>query len=638
MENKSEPEERRTTSSLFPLFPAGAEVSGTSSTLQWLSNTSFTTDLSVVAQAVREHEEEEEEEEEKEEERGGEEQQNEDYEAKSSRSYHFVEESVEGDEKFSDSDRDTMKEKREEKNKTKRSKRKRSREGDSEFSDFGSGKSNVRARVDSLTKPAKDYYFDTHPDPDTLAFGSLYRMDIPRYKSCNPKKSPGFDSFWFYRWNQKGPALDQDGDASALDNKTKSGGRYWSAKYAALERHKDLKRIHHIAPRKSAAMSLDDFIPLSDEGADNCSISKHSVVEESWEDEVLRKTRDFNKLTREHPCDEKVWLAFAEFQDKVASMQTKKGARFQILEKKISILEKAVEINPDNEELLLCLLKAYRNRDSPDILIGRWQKILMQHSGNYKLWQEFLHVVQGEFSRFKVSDVRKMYSHAIQALSAACGKQSRQVHQSVKSSDPDVSQLELGLVHIFISLCRFEWQAGYHELATALFQAEIEFSLFCPSLLLTESSKQRLFEHFWNSNGARVGEEGAIGWSTWLEKEEENRQKVMKEAASHNNEVGGWSGWSEPLSKSIEAKLNPGEIPKSDVTGQDVEEEIENENVEQEEDTEALLKMLGIDVGADVSGEVNDTSTWARWSEEESSRDCCQWMPLRTNTGRSLVN
>lgn len=165
-----------------------------------------------------------------------------------------------------------------------------------------------------------------------------------------------------------------------------------------------------------------------------------------------------------------------------------------------------------------------------------------------------------------------------------------------------------------------------------MFQAEIEFSLFCPSLLLTESSKQRLFEHFWNSNGARVGEEGAIGWSTWLEKEEENRQKVMKEAASHNNEVGGWSGWSEPLSKSIEAKLNPGEIPKSDVTGQDVEEEIENENVEQEEDTEALLKMLGIDVGADVSGEVNDTSTWARWSEEESSRDCCQWMPLRTNT------
>jgi len=51
-----------------------------------------------------------------------------------------------------------------------------------------------------------------------------------------------------------------------------------------------------------------------------------------------------------------------------------------------------------------------------------------------------------------------------------------------------------------------EWQAGYREFSISLFQAEIEFSLFCPPLLLTEHSKNRLFEHFWNSHGARVGE------------------------------------------------------------------------------------------------------------------------------------
>jgi hypothetical protein len=151
------------------------------------------------------------------------------------------------------------------------------------------------------------------------------------------------------------------------------------------------------------------------------------VVEESWEDEVLRKTREFNKLTREHPHDEKVWLDFAEFQDKVASMQPQKGARLQTLEKKISVLEKATELNPDNEELLLCLMKAYQSRDSSDMLIGRWEKVLMHHSGNHKLWKEYLRVVQGEFSRFKVSDMRKMYAHAIQAVSSACSRQFRQV-------------------------------------------------------------------------------------------------------------------------------------------------------------------------------------------------------------------
>ncbi|AES76273.1 hypothetical protein MTR_6g074790 [Medicago truncatula] len=42
------------------------------------------------------------------------------------------------------------------------------------------------------------------------------------------------------------------------------------------------------------------------------------------------------------------------------------------------------------------------------------------------------------------------------------------------------------------SVGRFEWQACYKEVATAL----IKFSLFGPPLLLRELSKRRLFEHF----------------------------------------------------------------------------------------------------------------------------------------------
>jgi hypothetical protein len=254
-------------------------------------------------------------------------------------------------------------------------------------------------------------------------------MDIPHYKPYNPLKLSGLDFRSSFRWNQRGSVFDRDGDVDALDSKLVSAGRYWSAKYTALERHKNLKRVRLLAPQKSTA---DEFIPLSDiqtfnEGVDGSSVSGTSMIEESWEDEVLRKTREFNKLTREQPHNEKVWLAFAEFQDKVAGMQPQKGARLQTLEKKISILEKAAELNPDNEDLLLSLLKAYHSRDSTDVLLGRWEKILMHHQGSYKLWREFLRVVQGEFSRFKVSDMRKMYAHAIQALSAACSQHSRQV-------------------------------------------------------------------------------------------------------------------------------------------------------------------------------------------------------------------
>lgn len=256
-------------------------------------------------------------------------------------------------------------------------------------------------------------------------------MDVARYKPF--AEVSGSDFQGLYRWNQTGSTLDRDADVDALDGKLKSAGRYWSAKYMALERHKNLKRARILVPRDLAVTVSGDFIPLTDsqssnEGVDgDDSLSRTSVVEESWEDEVLRKTREFNKLTREQPHDEKVWLAFAEFQDRVADMQPQKGARLQTLEKKISILEKAAELNPENEDLLLSLLKAYQSRDSSDVLISRWERILIQHSGSYKLWREFLRVFQGEFSRFKVSDMRKMYAHAIQALSAACRRHFRQV-------------------------------------------------------------------------------------------------------------------------------------------------------------------------------------------------------------------
>lgn len=199
--------------------------------------------------------------------------------------------------------------------------------------------------------------------------------------------------------------------------------------------------------------------------------------------------------------------------------------------------------------------------------------------------------------------------------------------------DPSIVQLELGLIDIFISLCRFEWQVGYQELATACFQAQIEYSLFSPSLYLTETSKQRLFEHFWNSDGARIGEEAALGWSTWLAKEEENRQKVIREESSHENE-GGWTGWSEPLLKRKDATISP--VNVDDGVANELEDEHVTEASKDEDDTEALLKMLGIDIDAEADGEVRDTSTWTRWSEEELSRDCEQWMPFHAKSAGPL--
>ncbi|XP_047151586.1 nuclear exosome regulator NRDE2 isoform X2 [Vigna umbellata] len=628
-QNPQSPSSDEQKPSLFPLFAASSSLQATttSSNPQWLSNSSFTTDISVINDAVasqlnREATLSPPQNDEDDENRA---------EAHPLPSRYEILESSESDGGGRDRER-----------RKKKKKKKRRRDSSAErggFDGFGSRKSRVRVWADSESNVTKDYYFDSHGDRDNLAFGCIYRMDVARYKPYNPLKLSGLHTRGLYWWNRSGSLLDRDGDVDALDAKMKSAGRYWSGKYMALERHKSFKRIHLVASKLSPVTMQDEFIPLSESDAgsslgavDSDSVSKTlTPLEESWEDEMLNKTREFNKLTREHPHDGKVWLAFAEFQDKVAGMQRQKAARLQTLEKKISILEKAVELNPDNEEILLCLLKAYQMRDSSDVLIARWEKILLQHYGSCKLWREFLLTVQRNFSRFKVSEVRKMYVHAIEALSASCSKHSRQVPQGAdpSSSDPAIVELELGLVDIFLSLCRFEWQAGYRELATALFQAEIEFSLFCPPLLLTEQHKHRLFKDFWKSGGARVGEEGALGWSTWLEKEEETRLKVINEELVRESDEGGWTGWSEPRFKDNEDVTMVENEDNNDVVMEDTQDEEEYNEVETEVDTENLLKMLGIDINNGDGGEVNDTATWIKWSKEESSRDCDQWMPVR---------
>ncbi|ESQ48150.1 hypothetical protein EUTSA_v10019937mg [Eutrema salsugineum] len=597
------------TSGLFPVFPVSANsVSAISSAPQWLRNASFTTDLSVIdaaastAPSLSEVEAGEEDEEGDADGSNG--------EANQPRVYDLVEE-----EGSWDTDDGKVKRKRDKKKKRKR-------------------ESSVKDSEEYHPKPAKDYYLDTRPDPDNLAYGSIYRMNVPRYKLDNSQRGPGSGSMRLYLRNRRSSMLDTEIDVDSLDGRAKSDNRYWYAKHAAMERNKNFKRIRLSASREAVDSSLDHFIPLEEaetvpESEEEDLLSKASMMGESWEDEVLNKTREFNRLTRERPHDEKAWLAFAEFQDKVSSMQPQKGVRLQTLEKKISILEKAFELNPDSEELLLALLKTYRSRDSADVLISRWEKALMQNSASYKLWKEFLRVVQGEFSRFKVSEVRKMYSYAVQALSSACSKRHRQIDATSEPLDSALIQQELVLVDMLVSLCRFECQAGYQELATALFQAEMEYSIFSPSLLLTEQSKLRLFEHFWSSTGARVGEEGAFGWSLWLEKEEEHRQKMLKEESSDDNEIGGWTGWTEQLpgrKGDSSASANTGE---GDVDREGLDEEMENETEHPEDDTEAMLKLLGIDVNAAASDEVKDTSTWVKWFEEEVSRDHNQWMPSR---------
>ena len=58
----------------------------------------------------------------------------------------------------------------------------------------------------------------------------------------------------------------------------------------------------------------------------------------------------------------------------------------------------------------------------------------------------------------------------------------------------------------------------------------MEFNLFCPGLVtrVSHAEKVALFEAFWDSCHPRFGENGAKGWSLWMEEKKTDTVEPMR--------------------------------------------------------------------------------------------------------------
>lgn len=487
--------------------------------------------------------------------------------------------------------------------------------------------SDVGRWVDIKTK---DYYFDTRGDRDNLIFGSLYRMDVARFYRCHTE--------FRTREYEKGLRhIFGSEDDVTVDEKERLEGRYWSAKYAALERRKDFRRVQIVMhPSKSKGkkpfLAPGDFIAVDDTDIQQEEDGQHIVREESWDDYVIRKTREFNQSTRERPHDESLWIAFANFQDELIKQASRKAAIQQAVEKKVAVLEKALEHHPFSEDLLLLFLETCRKKDTATTLVSKWENAIKHNLGSYKLWREYLHFRRGEFSLFTVSSLQKLYIHALQSFSTAHNRRHWEggTGEKTRIVQGNETETEKSLLSLFVDLCRFEWQTGHHELAIGLCQAQVEYNIFSPPIKVKESNKRRLFQEFWDSGAPRVGEDGAAGWAAWLQQEEERMQSIITRSADPEEvTTGGWTGWSEPSSKDVMSEDEPPPLD-ADVTVDD--ENADLEKAEDDKDEAVLLERLGLTLESGQEIEVKDVLTWKRWSEEEQKRDTSQWLPIRTNS------
>ncbi|KAJ3299178.1 hypothetical protein HK104_009782 [Borealophlyctis nickersoniae] len=374
-----------------------------------------------------------------------------------------------------------------------------------------------RSRKGQLVIEPQPFYIDRKGDRKNLEYGSLGRGNAPDYHRMG-------DTIWGLP------------DVWKIDTKSWRKGKdvivrrvfpgsdrfvpkvtYEDFKHALRGKPVNIARLFKDLPPDDGIES-QDFIAFPDI-ANILEKKGDSLVQLLEEDggasiqedaEFVRKTSHFNRQLQEQPKNLELWLGFVALQDSLVKDGQKKGSLKTVInEKKQTIYSKALEELPNNETLLLGYLKCCEETWETAKLLTKWDQVLKSNPGSFVLWNQYLTFRQTNYSSFTVSGCLELYEDCMRLLMLD-RTSSRERKEEI-------------LLHIFFRACNLLAQSGFFEKAIGLLQGMVEFSCFCPPHVADQSFEQRLdkFEQFWESECPRFGEEGAVGWSSSLGREED---------------------------------------------------------------------------------------------------------------------
>ncbi|KXZ47710.1 hypothetical protein GPECTOR_33g592 [Gonium pectorale] len=357
------------------------------------------------------------------------------------------------------------------------------------------------------------------------------------------------------------------------------------------------------------AVPLPSFLPLGDPAAaaEAAGEGRRLTAEaaaaaaaaaaggESAEEWVLRRTREFNVAVREAPGDVQLWLRFAAFQDTVARLLARRATEVagSAAEKKLSILQRALEAHPGEARLLRAMMAACEPLFGQEDLMDRWDRLLRRSPGVPALWRDYLARRRSAFASTRRRAMQAAYCDALHALALERARAQRSLSSLPAAAAAGersrlagaVSELDVELVRLVLELADLELGSGASEVAVARLQALVEFHCFAPAGLdpravavggggsglgglggasgrLPAGALLRLFDNFWESGAPRAGEEGARGWAAWYRHEHDalwvgkagpdadgaerrGREREDADGGSGEDGGGGWTGWLE---------------------------------------------------------------------------------------------
>ncbi|KAM4626041.1 nuclear exosome regulator NRDE2 [Polymixia lowei] len=412
--------------------------------------------------------------------------------------------------------------------------------------------------LDDLQSPTNQpFCVDPKPDAANWTYKSLYRGDIARYRRKGSSSLGLNPRLQEVSWEESGSNRKQKSrdKKSAVD-------RYFSLASRQLLRSEPIAPTLPRIPACSDVISPTSFLPLGtaegegkgDMGErvqtswvnplgvydastarwlqgkgkqDQTDGQKQEVQSEPRAASLAGRTEDFNRRLREHPTDTRLWIEFIRYQDEQSaavfggeqeqqgdSAERRKSTFRAVLEKKLSIAERAVAANPGCVALQLERLQLCQELWEPSALAKEWKKLVFLHPNSAPLWREYLLFTQSHFSTFTVSKVNSAYGKCLSTLSA--------VQDGSMVSHPVLPGTEEAMLDIFNQQCHYLRQCGQSEKAVSLYQALLDFTFYKPDSVRDLPTKQQVefFEPFWDSGEARLGEAGARGWKAWMLQQE----------------------------------------------------------------------------------------------------------------------
>uniref|UniRef100_A0A8D8R4U9 Uncharacterized protein n=1 Tax=Cacopsylla melanoneura TaxID=428564 RepID=A0A8D8R4U9_9HEMI len=224
-------------------------------------------------------------------------------------------------------------------------------------------------------------------------------------------------------FNEFDDDFDDDADENAAAVAAISA--YHSTRPAFCSRN--LSQDSNVKPSQSY-LSLDTLrvnkMATNDSVEDNqYQVSVEEDALSHTDDSLRRKREQLNKKIQAEPQNVDLWLEFIKFQDVQCSYEklnssgsssSSRSLERVYADKKMSILDKALKINPGSEQLCNTRYKIMIKTQPTDRVLQELKVLLGKQRSNMYLHRQYLRLMQHNMNRNTVEALCEEYHHAIQ--------------------------------------------------------------------------------------------------------------------------------------------------------------------------------------------------------------------------------